>query len=127
MKIDRITTLRGAAFALIIATPAAFLNTWFSEQDPKPQGPLALTYLFIVVGFLAGGFVAGQEAEEQRTRHGAMAGLVAFVPIEIIGLIGRTGRGDPISLGSILFLALIAAAAGTLGAFIAARRSGREP
>lgn len=115
--------LRGAAFALVIATPAALVNTWLSEQDPKPAGLLNLTLLAMIVGFVVGGHVAGGEATHDRARHGALAGLIAFVPVEIIGLLNRIGRGDRVSLGSVLFLAMLAAVAGTIGALIAARRS----
>lgn len=124
---DRIAVLRGGAFALLLATPAALVNTWLAEQDPKPAGALNLTLLVMLVGFLVGGFVSGRESTEDRARGGAAAGLIAFVPVQLIGLIGRTGRGDPISLGSILFLLLLAATTGTLGALLAIRLSRRQP
>jgi len=126
--VNRLVVLRGAAFAQILAVPAALANTWLAEQDPKPTGALNLTLLVLVVGFAAGGFVAGNEAEHHAAKHGALAGLVAFVPVQVLGLLGRTGRGDPIAVGSILFLACLAAVAGTIGALVALRRSaGRQP
>ena|SRR5699024_8694810 len=123
---DRLAILRGGAFALLLATPAALANTWFAEQEPKPAGALNLTLLAMVIGFAVGGFVTGREATSNRAQRGAVAGLVAFVPVEIIGLLGRTGRGDQISLGSIIFLAFLAAVAGTVGALIAIRTSERS-
>lgn len=118
--------LRGAAFALLIATPAALINTWLAEQDPKPAGALNLTLLAMVVGFAIGGYESGSQADADRARHGATAGLVAFVPVQLVGIVSRIGRGDPVSIGSMIFLAMLAAVAGTIGALIANRRSHRS-
>lgn len=118
--------LRGAAFALLIATPAALINTWLAEQDPKPAGALNLTLLAMVLGFAIGGYEAGSQADADRARHGAAAGLVAFVPVQLVGIVSRIGRGDPVSIGSMIFLAMLAAVAGTIGALVANRRSHRS-
>lgn len=118
--------LRGAAFALLIATPAALINTWLAEQDPKPAGALNLTLLGMVVGFVIGGYEAGSQADTDRARHGAAAGLVAFVPVQLVGIVSRIGRGEPLSLGSMIFLAMLAAVTATIGSLIANRRSHRR-
>lgn len=124
MNIDKKVVLRGAAFALILATPGAFINTYLQGQTTKEEGALFLSYLLIVIGFGVGGSVAGSEAKSQAAKHGALAGLVAFVPIQIIGLISPNGT---IRVFSIVFLGFLAAAVGTIGAMISTRRqAGRQ-
>lgn len=126
MSLHKLTVLRGAAAALIPGAVAALANVVLSDQDPKPQLLLNLSYLAIVGSFFLGGFVAGREAPHDGDRHGALAGFVAFVPIQIIGLLGRSDRGEPIVVGSILFLGVLAAVAGTLGALLGRRRNPRS-
>ncbi|MCB0977540.1 MAG: TIGR04086 family membrane protein [Acidimicrobiales bacterium] len=123
MKLHRLTVMRGAASALVVGVIAALANVVLAAQDPKPAGWLNLTFLALVVAFFLGGVVAGREAPHDSARHGAAAGFVAFLPVEAIGLLGRSDRGEPIQLGSIIFLGLLAAVAGTLGALVGARRN----
>ena len=120
MNLNRLVVLRGAAFALLLASPAALANTWLQGQDPEPAGLLNLTLLIRVIGFFVGGLLAGSEADEQRAKHGAAAGVVAFVPVQLIGLLSPNSEGP--RLFSIIFLGFMAAVAGTLGALVAARR-----
>ena len=127
MKLHRLTVLRGAAVALVPGTLAALVNVVLSAQDPKPAAWLNLTLLLLVVAFFLGGMLAGREAPHDAARHGAAAGIVAFVPIQLIGLLGRSDRGEPIQLGSIIFLGFLAAVAGTLGALVGARRNAGRP
>ena len=128
---DRIVGLvvaRGAATALIFAMPAAFLNVVLASQVPKPQVGINLSFLVVLIGFAIGGALAGREAPAQAAKHGAFAALAAYVPVEIVGLLGRSDRGDPVSLPQIIILGLLAACAGTIGArFGANRRRRKEP
>lgn len=123
---NRLAVLRGGAFSLLLATPAALANTWLSEREPKPAGALNVTLLVMAIGFTIGGFVASREAISDRIRCGAIAGLIGFVPVEIIGILNRIGRGDRLSVGSILFLAVVAAGTGALGALLENRSSARR-
>lgn len=126
MTLRRIVVLRGAAAALLPAAPAALANVMLSAQDPKPVGLLNLTLLVMLIGFFLGGLLAGIEADHDAARHGAVAALVAFVIVQLIGLLGRSDRGDPIQLGAIIFLGFLAAMAGTLGALYGVRRNARR-
>lgn len=123
---NRLAVLRGAAFSLLVATPAALANTWFSEQEPKPAGALNVTLLVMAIGFAIGGFVAAREAESDRARSAIAAGLTAFVPIQVIGIVNRIGRGDRLSIGSILVLAVVAGSAAALGGLLEARSTNRR-
>lgn len=122
MIIEPLVIARGAALALLLAVPAALANVMIAAQD-DPSGPLLnLTLLVMLAGFIAGGFGAGHEATREAARHGALAGVTAFVLVQVIGILGRLDRGDDIALGSIIFLGLLAASAGTLGALVGARQ-----
>lgn len=126
VNLHRLSVLRGAASALVIGVVAALANVVLAAQEPKPVAWLNLTFLALVVAFFLGGRVAGREAPHDAARHGAAAGFVAFVPIEAIGMLGRADRGEPVQLGSIVFLGLLAAVAGTLGALVGSRRAEGE-
>lgn len=121
-SIDAKVVVRGAAGGLLVAMVAAVANVVLSAQDPKPALLLALTLVGLVAGFVLAGFVAGHDAPGEVARHGAWAGLVAFVPVELVGILGRLDRGVPISVFSIVLVAFLAAAAGTFGASLGARR-----
>lgn len=128
MSLAPLVVARGAATALVLAAPAALANVALSAQEPKPAALLNLTLLVLLVGFFSGGALAGREATEDSARHGAAAALVAFVLVQVIGILGRLDRGEGINLGGIIFLGFLAAMAGTIGAMLGARRkAGRQP
>ena len=122
MKVDRAVVVRGAAGGLLIAMLAALANVILAAQHPVPKGALNATLLGLLAGFFLAGFVAGYEARREPARHGAYAALVAFVPVEIVGLLGRLDRGDPVSIFGIVLVAFLAAAAGLGGASFGAKR-----
>jgi putative membrane protein (TIGR04086 family) len=125
-RLDQLVVARGAASALVVAAPAALANVLLASQDPKPKGALNLTLLVMLVGFVVGGFVAGLEARRDAARHGAAAGFAAFVLVQVVGVLGRLDRGDPINLAQIVIVGLLAACAGTVGAQLGARRRARR-
>ena len=113
---------RGAATALLFGAPAALANVTLAAQDPKPTGALNLTLVAMLVGFLLGGFLAGLEAGHDAARHGALAATAAFVLIQLIGILGRLDRGEPIRPASIIVFGLLAACVGAAGSQPGARR-----
>lgn len=128
MIIEPVVVARGAALALLLAAPAALANVTLAAQDPQPGPLLNLTLLIMLAGFIAGGFGAGYEATHEAARHGALAAVAAFVLVQAIGILGRLDREADISVGSIVFLGLLSAVAGTLGALGGARmKAGRAP
>lgn len=113
---------RGAATGLLIAMPAAFVNVVLADQTPKPRAGINVSFLVVLLGFVLAGWSAGREAPVEPAKHGAIAAAVAFVPIEVIAVLGRLDRGDPISLGGIIIVGLLAACVGTVGGRIGARK-----
>lgn len=122
MNLHGLTVLRGAAAAMVPGAIAALANVVLAAQEPKPGLWLNLTLLVLIASFFLGGHLAGREAPHDAARHGAAAGVVAFVPLQLIGVLGRSDRGEPVQLGSMIFLGMLAAVAGTLGALVGSRR-----
>lgn len=126
-RLSGLVLARGAATGLLIALPAAFANSVLADQTPKPRGAINLSFLLVFVGFALAGWLAGREAPGQLAKHGALAALVAFVPVEVIAVLGRLDRGVGISVFSIVFVGLLAACMGTLGAAVGGRNRKGEP
>lgn len=126
MTLDRLVVARGAAGGLILSVPAAMANVVFADQEPKSQILVNLSFVVTLVGFALAGFVAGLDAPEQIVGHGIAAAVVAFVPIEVISILGRLDRGDPISIPAIVIVAGFAVLGGRAGARAAASRRARK-
>lgn len=127
-RLVRLVVARGAASGLMVAVPAAMANVILVAQDPKPVAAINATLPVLLLGFAIAGFVGAFEAPGRQVAHGVAAALVAFVPVEVIGILGRLDRGDPVSVPAIVFVVLLAAGAGWVGARIgAARRARRDP
>lgn len=113
---------RGAAAGLLIAMPAALLNVVLANQTPKPQAGINLSFLGVFVGFALAGWMAGREAPDQIAKHGALAAVATFVPVEIVVILGRPDRGVGAVIFGIVFIGLLAACIGTFGATVGARK-----
>lgn len=124
--ISGLVIARAAASTLIIVMPAALANVVLADQTPKPKGALNFTFLVLLVAFFVGGLVAGSEAPEQIPKHGALGAFAAFVPVQLVGILGRLDRGDPVSAFSIVILGLLAACIGTAGAQLSLKRRNRR-
>src|SRR5690606_40487074 len=72
------------------------------------------------------GFMAGKLASDQPSAHGALAGVVVFALVQVIGVLGRMDRDATVSIPQILVLGLLAACVASLAAQIgrASRRDG---
>lgn len=124
--IAKVVVARGAATCLLVAMPAALINVSLSDQHPKPQAGINASFVVVLVAFVLGGLVAGLEAPSAAAKHGALAAVAAFVPIELVAILGRLDRGAPIRIGSIIVVGLLAACAGTVGAQLGAKRRARR-
>ena len=125
---DRLSVARGSAFGLLIGVPVALANVALASQDPKPKGLLNLTFLLLMGAFLLAGFMAGREAPTLRSQHGALAALGTYVAIQVVGVLGRLDRSEPLAIGQMIVLAFLSAFLGSLGGTLGARRpSPRRP
>jgi hypothetical protein len=115
VRLAPLVVARGAATALLLAVPASLANVVLSAQDERSSGALALTFLVLMAGFFSGGWLAGSEAPADGARHGAVAAVVAYVPVQVIAVLGRLDRDAGIAVGSIIVYGLLAAIFGTVG------------
>lgn len=128
MTLDRLVVARGAASGLLLTVPAAMASVVLSDQQDRSQGLLALAYLVVVVGFAVAAFTASVMASAEPRRHALFAALAAYLPVQVIGVLGRLDRGDAVSVPAIVFLLVFAVLAGnTGGALGTRRRQARRP
>lgn len=124
--LDRLVVARAAAFGVLLAMPAALANVVLADQTPKPKGALNLTLMVLLVGFFIAGVAAGSAAPAQIAKHGAVAALAVYVPVQVVGVLGRLDRGEPVQIITIFVVGFLAAWAGTVGARIGANRRARK-
>lgn len=122
----RLIIVRAAAYGLLLGAPAALANVFLADQEPEPEALLNLTLLVLLVAFAIAGFAAGHGVDHDAAQAGALAAVVCFVPVQVIGILGRLDRGDSLAPVQIVFLAVLAAVAGTIGAMLGAGRRSRR-
>jgi putative membrane protein (TIGR04086 family) len=106
---------RGAATALLLAVPATLGNVVLAAQDDPSGGLSGLTFVVLMAGFFCGGWLAAGEAPHEGVRHGTVAALAAYVPVQVMAVLGRLDRDAGVAPVSIVVYGFLAAVAGTLG------------
>jgi hypothetical protein len=122
VKLDRLVVGQGAAYGLLLGVPAALVNGFLASQDPKPKAALNATLLALLVAFAIAGYMAGKLSASDPAAHGALAGLVVFAIVQVIGILGRLDRGSGIPVVQIVVLALVAAGVAASAAGPGSRR-----
>lgn len=117
-----VVVARGAATGLLVAMPAAFLHVVLANQTPKPKAGINLSFLAVFLGFALAGWLAGREAPDQIARYGALTAVAAFIPVELVVILGRPDRGIGVTTFQFVFIGLLAACIGTFGAAIGGRK-----
>lgn len=126
MNVDRLVVGQGAAYGLLLAVPAALANVVLAGQDPKPKAALNGTLLALLVAFGLSGYMAGKIATDRPAAHGALAGLIAFCLVQVIGVLGRLDRDAGIPIAQILILGSLAAGIAAAASGLGAKRHNRE-
>ncbi len=113
--------LRGALVTLVIATPAVLIIGALGDtNDGTDQSNwVYLAFVFVVMAYLVGGWVAARRATDGPLFNGAIAPGAAFVVVQVIAWIVS---GDGISLVAAIFNLLLAASIGVVGAGFANMR-----
>lgn len=126
MKIDRGAVVAGAGLGAAVAAAAILLAQGIKSLTGTDAN-LAL-YLVLLAGLVVGGRAAARRQPEAPLTHGALAALVAYVALIVVITAIRLALGrevaDPVSL---VFNGLMAASAGILGGYLAARRAEAAP
>ncbi|CAN5150412.1 hypothetical protein BH20ACT3_BH20ACT3_12620 [soil metagenome] len=121
MRLRPLVVARGAATALLLAVPATLANVVLAAQDEPSAALGALSFLVLLAGFFGGGWLAGIEADHEGLRHATAAALVAYVPVQVIAVLGRLDRDAGVAPASIVVYGLLAALAGALGGHVGTR------
>jgi putative membrane protein (TIGR04086 family) len=122
--IDRRAVGAGALVALVIAVPPTLVAQALNALDVIDDGSawLVLFLPIVLAGFFAGGYAAARRSTDTPFAHGALAALLAFVTVQVIGVVRQLVAGDSIAWAGIVFNALLSACVGTLGAMVAIRK-----
>jgi putative membrane protein (TIGR04086 family) len=122
MTIDWRSVGAGAIAALVFALPAAVLSAIVVEDDSTS----APAVLVIIIGMLAGGFVAGSKRPDAPLTHGALAAATAYVVAQAATLLVKVAKGSDLRSPVVyVFNLLLMASIGVVGGFIAERRNAR--
>ena len=111
------TTLISAIAGLMVVVPATLVVQFL--PDDIHESVRFLFFGVIIFGFLTAGFGAGRQERSTPMIHGALAGGATYATVQLVGAILRLARGDSVNPFAYLFLALMAATAGVLGALFA--------
>lgn len=116
--LDRRALIAGTLTALAVIVPVTLLGEIVGAGDEETN--LVFAFLApVLIGFGAGAYVAARRAVAGPLTNGALAAVAAFVVVQGVGLVRRLATGEPISLTSIAFAALLAYSCGLVGAVIA--------
>lgn len=118
--LDRRAIGLGAVVAMAIALPAALVAQVL--VDDADDGLVFVFFTLVLVGFAVGGFVAARRAPTAPFSNAALAALLAFAVIQGVGAVRRHLIDDDVQWAGVLFAALLAYAAGLLGALVAGRQ-----
>ena len=116
--LNRLAVVKGAAVAIVICLPLAIVSNVIQDENPE-SALLPILFVGVAMGFGIGGFVAAHAEGDAPYSNGAFAALLGFVIIQGIAVVVRLANGDSLRLGTIVGTALIAYAAGILGAAVA--------
>jgi hypothetical protein len=109
----------GALVAIVIAVPAATVGT--SAIEDGSGGAIAFG-LVALIGFLAGGWVAGWRQPDAPLANAAAAAFAGFAVAQAVALAVQASSDDAISVASIVVNALLATSVGLAGGWLADRR-----
>jgi putative membrane protein (TIGR04086 family) len=122
VKIDWRSIGAGAIAALVFALPAGVISAILVEDDSSN----ALAVFVIIVGMLAGGFVAGSKCPDAPLTHGALAAATAYLIAQAITLLVKVAKGSDLRSPTVYaFNLLLMASIGVVGGFLAERRNAR--
>lgn len=137
-SIDWRSVARGALVGLAVIVPVTVLRVILDREldDFDDSGWIYPLFVLILVGYFVAGWVAGRARPAMALTHGLLAGigvLVVWIPVRIIiWVVREDGRGlvsgDDAALrpGQVFGAFVIAAALGSVGAWIGARTVARR-
>jgi putative membrane protein (TIGR04086 family) len=127
IRLDRQAVLAGTAVDLAVALPVnlfvAVLRAFDVINDDSNLYPVL--FVIVLAGMAAGGYVAGRRQPAAPLSHGALAGLLAYLPIGIVLFFTR-GIDNPADYARVaIFNAFMCMSAGAAGGYFVNRRPAR--
>ena len=119
--LNRLAVLKGAAVAIVVCLPLALVSDVVKDRDAD-SAMLPVLFVGVAAGFALAGAVAARSGGDAPYSNGAFGALLGFVVIQGVATLVRIAGDEDVRWGRIVGAALIAYAAGILGA-AAARRS----
>jgi putative membrane protein (TIGR04086 family) len=116
---------RGALVAGVVCLPLALISTVVIEEN-QPSNWAVPLFLGVLLGLVAGGWVASRAATDSPLVSGALAGLAGFVIVQSIGVVIRLAEGDDVGWTKIAGTAVLAYGCGLTGAVLAERLRSRQ-
>ena len=127
LRLDAI--VRGAAVTALLSGPLAIVNSLAQSgrQDPSPAVG-AIFSLLILMSAAAGGWMAGKHAPGRAIPNGAAAAAAGYLLVQLIGVVVAAASGGIGGLAfiGIIYLSLLMATCGMIGAAIANRQHRAE-
>ncbi len=123
LRLDAI--LRGAAVTALLSGPLAIINSLAQSGRDNPSPAVgALFSLLILMSAAVGGWVAGKNAPGRAIPNGAAAAAAGYLLVQLIGVVVATASGgiDGLAFVGIIYLSLLMATCGMIGAAIANRQ-----
>lgn len=120
---DRAALVRGAAVTVAISLPMAVIGGLVDDDEGEPSALVPVFFLGVLLGFAAGGFVAGRSARSYPYTTGALAAVAGFAVVQVAAAIVRIAAGDGLPLASVAFYAFVSYGCGLTGAVAASRRA----
>lgn len=120
---------RGAIVTAVLCGPLAIINSLAQSGRDSPSSSVgALFSLLILMSAAAGGWVAGRRAPGRALPNGAAAAALGYLVVQAVGLVvaATTGGIDGLALLGIVYLSLLMATCGMIGAAIANRAHRNE-
>lgn len=119
----------GAGVTLAVAVPVALLAQVLDDAGTVDDDSAWLFVLFVVIllAMAGGGYVAAARRADAPLVNGAMASLLAYGVVQVIGAIRLLATDGSVAWAAIPFFALLAAAAGMCGGLLADHRARSRP
>lgn len=118
--LNRMAVLKGAAVAIVLCLPLAIVSNVVRDRDPTSP-LLPVLFVLTAAGFAVAGWVAARSEGDAPYSNGAFAALGGGIVIEVIALVVHVAGGRSLHVAALVGSALIAYAAGILGAFVGTR------
>lgn len=119
MKLEPSSVGLGAVATMAVGIPVAAIGSVVLDDG---SDYVFFFGLLAVIGFLAGGYVAGFRQPEAPMAHGAVAALAGYAVAQAVAAVLQAARDESIDAVYVVFNALVAANIGLLGGLYGAKR-----